>query len=122
MKKKILVVDDSKIIRQQVKMSLEKESFQVEEAEDGVQGLAVLEKVEGIALLVVDVNMPNMDGLTMVEKIKTKGTHTKIPIVMLTTEGSAEAIARAKAAGVKGWIVKPHKPEQLLLTVKKLVA
>jgi two-component system chemotaxis response regulator CheY len=121
MKRKILVIDDSRTIRQQVKATFEKESYQVEEAEDGAQGLAALDKIEGIALIVADVNMPIMDGLTMVEKIKAKGTHTKIPIVMLTTEGSPEAIARAKAAGVKGWLVKPYKPEQLLLTAKKLI-
>lgn len=122
MKKKVLIVDDSKIIRQQVKFVLEKDSFHVEEASDGVEGLAALEKIEGIALVVSDVNMPNMDGLTMVEKIKAGGKHPTLPIIMLTTEGNPELIARAKAAGVKGWIVKPHKPEQLLLTAKKLIA
>ena len=118
MAKKVLIVDDSKTIRQQVSFTLTKGGYEVVEAEDGNDGLAKLQGNPDIAMIISDVNMPNMDGLEMVEKIKASGS--KVPIVMLTTEGAADLIDRAKAAGAKGWLVKPFKPEQLVAAVNKL--
>lgn len=90
------------------------------EAEDGVQGIEKLRNEDGIAMVISDVNMPNMDGLEMVETIKKDDAINSIPIVMLTTEGSGELISRAKAAGAKGWLVKPFEPDQLIAAVNKL--
>jgi two-component system chemotaxis response regulator CheY len=118
MGKKILIVDDSRTIRQQVSFTLTKGGYQVVEAEDGVIGIDQLGKNPDIALIISDVNMPNMDGIEMVEKMKSAGT--TVPIVMLTTEGAADLIERAKAAGAKGWLVKPFKPDQLIAAVGKL--
>lgn len=120
MSKKVLIVDDSKTIRQQVSFTLTKGGFGVVEAEDGKDGLAKLSANADVAMIISDVNMPNMNGLEMVEAIKLGGKHAKLPIVMLTTEGSADLIERAKAAGAKGWLVKPFKPDQLIAVVQKL--
>jgi len=121
MGKKVLIVDDSRTIRQQVNFTLTKGGFEVVEAEDGKDGLVKLKANPDVAMIISDVNMPNMNGLEMVEAIKVDTTLAHPPIVMLTTEGSAELVDRAKAAGAKGWLVKPFKPEQLVAVVTKLV-
>lgn len=120
MGKKILIVDDSRTIRQQVTFTLSKGGYDVIEAEDGVQGIEKLKGEAGIAMVISDVNMPNMDGLEMVETIKKDTSIAQVPIIMLTTEGSGELINRAKAAGAKGWLVKPFEPDQLIAAVTKL--
>jgi two-component system chemotaxis response regulator CheY len=112
--KKILVVDDSASIRQQVTMCLNEGGYEVVEATDG---LDALEKRAGCAMVLCDINMPRMNGLEFVEQVGPTG----LPVVMLTTEGKPELVARAKKAGAKGWMVKPFKPEQLLAVVNKLV-
>lgn len=122
MGKKILIVDDSKTIRQQVNFTLVKSGFEVLEAVDGLDGIAKLKDNADVAMIISDVNMPNMDGLTMCEKINSDAAIRKVPIVMLTTEGAAELIERAKRAGAKGWLVKPFKPEDLIAAVTKLTA
>ena len=118
MGKKIMIVDDSKTIRQQVSFTLSKGGYEVLEAEDGAEGLEKAKSQSDIAMIISDVNMPNMNGLEMVEAIKEAGITT--PVIMLTTEGAADLIERAKAAGAKGWLVKPFKPEQLVAAVGKL--
>lgn len=120
MRKKILIVDDSRTIRQQVSITLNKGGFDVVEAEDGRDGIAKLRGHADVSLIISDVNMPNMNGLEMVEAINADSKLPHPPIVMLTTEGSAELIERAKKAGAKGWLVKPFKPEQLVEVVSKL--
>ena len=122
MGKKILIVDDSRTIRQQVNFTLTKGGYEVIEAEDGCDGIAKLKANKDVAMIISDVNMPNMNGLEMCEAIKADGTHAGVPIVMLTTEGSGDLINRAKAAGAKGWLVKPFKPDQLIAAVAKLTA
>ena len=121
MGKKILIVDDSRTIRQQVTFTLSKGGYDVVEAEDGVQGIEKLKGESDIAMVISDVNMPNMDGLEMIETIH-KDSITSAPIIMLTTEGSGDLISRAKAAGAKGWLVKPFEPDQLISAVNKLTA
>jgi two-component system chemotaxis response regulator CheY len=122
MSKKILIVDDSKTIRQQVNFTLAKAGFQVVEAEDGNDGLNKLKTTSDIALVISDVNMPNMNGIEMLEAIRATGNFASLPIIMLTTEGGQELIERAKQAGAKGWLVKPFKPEQLVAAATKLAA
>lgn len=120
MGKKIMIVDDSKTIRQQVSFTLQKGGYEVVEAEDGKDGLAKLQASPDIAMVISDVNMPNMNGLEMVEAIRADAKISGIPVVMLTTEGATDLIDRAKKAGAKGCLVKPFKPEQLVAAVQKL--
>ncbi len=119
---KILVVDDSSTVRDEVSTFLKSSGLDVITAVDGKDGLAKLKSDPGIKLVVADVNMPNMDGLTMVEKIRSELKNTAVNLIMLTTESSPNMKERGKAAGVKGWIVKPFKGAAVLETFKKLVA
>ncbi len=120
MSKKILIVDDSSTVRQQLNFTLSKDGFTVVEAEDGVDGLSKSAANPDIVVIISDVNMPNMNGLDFLKNIKEKGVTA--PVIMLTTEGSADLIAKAKSYGAKGWMVKPFNPEQLIAAVKKLAA
>jgi two-component system chemotaxis response regulator CheY len=116
----ILVVDDSSTVRNAVGDFLKANGLSVAFAEDGRDGLSKLKTDPSIKLIVCDVNMPNMDGLTMAEKVRGElGNHT-VNIIMLTTENSPVMKERGKAAGIKGWIVKPFKGEAVIATFKKL--
>jgi two-component system chemotaxis response regulator CheY len=117
----VLVVDDSATVRQQVSAALTQSGFQVREASDGVEGKSRIE-AGGIDCVICDVNMPNKNGIEMVEEVKSSAAHKKLPIVMLTTEGAKELIERAKKAGACGWIVKPFKADLLVAAVQKLVS
>lgn len=117
----ILIVDDSATVRQQVGVALAQAGYQVEEAADGVQGKARIEAGD-ISCVICDVNMPNKNGIQMVEEVRSNPSHADVPIVMLTTEGAPDLIQKAKKAGASGWIVKPFKADMLVAAVKKLVA
>jgi two-component system chemotaxis response regulator CheY len=122
---RILVVDDSVVLRASVKFALAKASLQVVEAQDGVAGLAALTDMaktgERPAMIITDVNMPRMDGITFVTEVKKNTTFRFVPILVLTTESQADKKAQGKAAGASGWLVKPFNDEQLLEVVKKFV-
>ncbi|WP_425401000.1 response regulator [Aeoliella sp.] len=115
----VLVVDDSATVRQQVSAALTQVGMRVIEAVDGADGAAKI-SAGGIDVVVSDVNMPNKNGIEMVAEIKQDARFSALPIIMLTTEGARELIAKAKAAGASGWIVKPFKANMLIATVKKL--
>jgi two-component system, chemotaxis family, chemotaxis protein CheY len=117
---KILVVDDSAMVRKQVERALSSAGFIVLEAGDGADALTKLEASPETKLIVCDVNMPRMNGIEFLEHLGAAGI--VIPVVMLTTEGQAELIQRAKTLGAKGWIVKPFKPELLVAAARKLTA
>ncbi|MFJ9449079.1 MULTISPECIES: response regulator [unclassified Herbaspirillum] len=117
----ILVVDDSSTVRAEVGDFLKKNGLDVALAVDGRDGLVKLKGDPSIKLVVSDVNMPNMDGLTMAEKIRSELGNAAVNIIMLTTENSPIMKERGKAAGIKGWIVKPFKGDAVLATFKKLV-
>jgi two-component system, chemotaxis family, chemotaxis protein CheY len=117
---KVLVVDDSSTVRDEVAGYLKNSGLDVATAVDGRDGLAKLRADSGIRLIVSDVNMPNMDGLTMVEKIRSELGNQSVNVIMLTTESSPAMKERGKAAGVKGWIVKPFKGDAVIATFKKL--
>ena len=119
---KILVVDDSSTVRDEVAGFLTKSGLDVATAFDGKDGLAKIKGDPGIKLVLCDINMPNMDGLTMVEKVRGELANSAVNIIMLTTEGSPNMKERGKAAGIKGWIVKPFKGEAVLESIKKLAA
>ncbi len=119
---KILVVDDSSTVRDEVAGFLKKSGLDVTTAVDGKDGLVKIKADSGIKLVLCDINMPNMDGLTMVEKVRGELGNKTVNIIMLTTESSANMKERGKAAGIKGWIVKPFKGDAVLESIKKLVA
>ena len=117
---KVLVIDDSLMVRQQVGRALTSAGFSIAEATDGVEALQKLASTPDTRLIVCDINMPRMSGIEFLERLRQEGR--AIPVVMLTTEGQPELIQRAKALGAKGWIVKPFKPELLVAAAKKLTA
>ena len=110
----ILVVDDSNTMREIVSTFLKQNGFEVALANDGRDGLKQLQQDAGIKLVVSDINMPNMDGLTMAEKIRTELGNSAVRIVMLTTEDNASMRARGKEIGITGWIVKPFRGDAVL--------
>ena len=119
--KKILIVDDSKTIRQQVNFTLTKGGFEIVEAEDGKDGLAKLKLAAGsVALVISDVNMPNMDGISFVKEAKKLASYKFTPVIMLTTESQDSKKQEGQAAGAKAWVVKPFQPQQMLAAVAKL--
>lgn len=117
----ILVVDDSDAVRNEVSGFLTDNGFDVATAVDGKDGLTKAGADSGLKLIFADVNMPNMDGLTMVEKIRGDQGNSGVNIIMLTTESDASMKDRGKAAGVKGWIVKPFNGANVLDAVKSMV-
>lgn len=120
MTKCILVVDDSETVRQVLQMTLVNAGFDVVAAEDGVDALNKLSDAQ-VDMLITDLNMPNMDGLELIKKVREEGAHRFTPIVMLTTESSEAKKLAGREAGASGWIVKPFKPEQLLKVVKMVL-
>lgn len=121
MSKLILVVDDSSSLRTVVRLALQGAGYDVLEASDGVQALESLEKTGRVNLIVSDVNMPRMDGITFVHQLKAHPRHRFTPVMMLTTEDQTCMIERGRAAGAKAWLVKPFRPPQLLDAVARLV-
>jgi two-component system chemotaxis response regulator CheY len=120
MSRRVLIVDDSATIRQQVRQALSQAGFEVVEAADGVEGVTKIRTDSLIAAVICDINMPRKSGLELIEEIKAGGANSHVPIVMLTTEGQPALVQRAKAAGAKGWIVKPFKPNLLVAAMQKL--
>lgn len=116
----ILAVDDSASMRQMVSFTLKGAGFDVIEAEDGVDALT---KAQGktFDLVLTDVNMPNMDGITLVKELRSLPAFKFTPMLMLTTESAGDKKAAGKAAGATGWIVKPFNPDQLLNTIKRVL-
>jgi two-component system chemotaxis response regulator CheY len=119
--KRILVVDDSPSVRQQVGMALRQAGYAVEEATDGVEGISKLSSAPGIGLVITDVNMPRMNGLEMIEKVKGDKRNVSLPIIMLTSEGKAYLVDRGRKAGATAWIIKPFKADLLLAAIRKLL-
>ncbi|MBK8394491.1 MAG: response regulator [Leptospiraceae bacterium] len=120
MSKKILIIDDSAVFRKVVSMNLKHAGYEVIEAIDGVDALAKLPTVKP-NLIVCDVNMPNMDGLTFVSRVRADEENRFIPIIMLTTESQEDKKRKGMEAGAKAWLVKPFAPEQLLTAISKLM-
>jgi two-component system chemotaxis response regulator CheY len=117
---KVLVVDDSNSIRDMVSFTLKSAGYETVEAKDGQDGL---NKAQGARfdLVISDVNMPIMDGITLCQELRKLPSFKFTPILMLTTESSGDMKMRGKAAGATGWLVKPFNPEKLLATIKRVV-
>lgn len=117
----ILAVDDSASMRQMVSFTLKGAGYEVVEAADGVEALNIA-KTRSVNLVITDVNMPNMDGISLIKELRALPSYKFTPLLMLTTESGADKKQQGKAAGATGWIVKPFNPEQLLNTVKKVIS
>jgi len=120
MAKTILTVDDSASIRQMVKFTLSKEGYSIIEASDGQDALTKISGVK-VDMVITDLNMPNMDGITLIKQLRAKPEFRFTPIIMLTTESQDSKKTEGKAAGATGWIVKPFQPEQLVTVTKKVL-
>ena len=122
MGKKIIVIDDSQTIREQVGTALRQAGFEIVEAVDGVDGSEVIARTPDAALVICDVNMPNRGGLELLEGLRKEDRLKALPVLMLTTEGQPQLIERARKNGAKGWLVKPFKADLLLAAVRKLTS
>lgn len=116
----ILAVDDSASMRQMVRYTLEGAGYRVVQAADGIEALEFA-KSHGVDLVLTDVNMPRMDGITLVRALRTLDTYRLTPMLVLTTESGQDTKQRGKEAGATGWIVKPFNPDQLLATIARVL-
>ncbi|OJV13680.1 MAG: response regulator [Alphaproteobacteria bacterium 33-17] len=119
MTKIAMTVDDSKTMRDMLAFTLAQNGFQVLQAEDGVQAISVLDNKK-VDVIITDLNMPNMDGLTLIKKLRENPTYKFTPILMLTTESDDTKKSEGKAAGATGWLVKPFNPEKLMQVISKV--
>ena len=116
----VLTVDDSSSVRVAIRIALSGAGYSVAEAENGADGIRKAD-AGAYDLIITDLNMPVMDGLTMIETLRRNPTHAGVPIIFLTTESDADLKQRAKAAGATGWLTKPFDAEQLVRIVKKVL-
>ncbi len=118
--KKILAVDDSSSIRKMVEFSLKSKGFQVTSAGDGQEALEMLAK-EAFDAIILDINMPRLDGFGFLKKIKADHAYAAIPVMMLTTEGQEEDKKTAMSLGARDYLVKPFKPSELIALTEKIL-
>ena len=116
----ILTVDDSASIRMTTKIALSNAGYTVTEAVDGADGIAKL-SAGAFDLIVTDLNMPNMDGLTMIRELRKMPAHTGVPVIFLPPESDGEIKSQAKAEGATGWLTKPFDPENLVKIARKVL-
>ncbi|PXA88683.1 two-component system response regulator [Nostoc sp. 3335mG] len=116
----ILAVDDSASLRMAIRIALTGAGYTVTEAGDGVEGLAKASATK-FDMIVTDLNMPNMDGLSMIRELRKQPAQAGVPIIFLTTESDPEMKNQAKAAGATGWLVKPFVPDQLVKVARKVL-
>ena len=121
MSKTVLIVDDSATMRQMVNFTLTGAGFTVVEAGDGVDAVKKLTAGTKPNLVITDLNMPNMDGISLIKEIRKMGTLKFTPIIILTTESTDDKKKEGQAAGATGWIVKPFNPEQMLKVIAKVL-
>ena len=119
MKKKVMTVDDSRTMREMVAFTLKGAGYDVVEAPDGQQAFNTLSATK-VDLVIADLNMPVMDGLTLIRKLRATTQYRTTPILMLTTEADEKKKADGRAAGATGWIVKPFDPAKLISVVQKV--
>lgn len=121
MGKTVLVVDDSSTMRQMVAYTLTSAGYEVVEAGNGKEAVSKLNAGTKPALVVTDLNMPEMDGITLITEIRKMAAFKFTPILMLTTESTDDKKKAGQAAGATGWIVKPFNPEQMLKVIQKVL-
>jgi two-component system chemotaxis response regulator CheY len=120
MSKRILAVDDSASMRHMVGVTLRGAGYEVVEAADGAEALEYA-RLHAVDLVLADVNMPRMDGITLVAHLRTLPSYHLTPLLLLTTESSPQSKLQGKQAGATGWMVKPFHPEQLLATLERVL-
>ena len=121
MTKSILTVDDSVSMREMVKFTLTEAGYSVLEAEDGIEALSIAE-ANDVEAVIADVHMPNMDGISLISRLRALPGYKLMPILMLTTDADSELKQQAADAGATGWLVKPFSPDRLLATVRRVLA
>lgn len=121
MSKHILIVDDSKTVRNLVAFIMKKEGFKVTTAEDGLDGLEKLYSAEHVDLIISDVNMPRMDGFTFIKTVREQEAYRDLPIVVLSTEGQEKDIQMGMSLGANLYMVKPAQPEKMVKNIKMLL-
>jgi two-component system chemotaxis response regulator CheY len=121
MSKTALVVDDSPTMRQMVAFTLTNAGFDVVEAEDGTDAVNKVAAGPKVDIVVTDLNMPKMDGITLIKELRKLPAFKFTPILMLTTESADDKKVQGKAAGATGWIVKPFNPELMLKVIAKVL-
>ncbi|MEJ1990761.1 MAG: response regulator [Maritimibacter sp.] len=114
----VLAVDDSRTMRDMVRIALTGAGIDAHLAEDGVHGLEVLEEIETPDAIITDINMPRLDGFGFIDAVRSMEDYRAIPILVLTTESAAELKTRAREAGATGWIVKPFDPAKLVKALR----
>ena len=121
MSKHILIVDDSKTVRNLVAFILKAEGFKVTTAEDGLDGLEKLYAMESVDLILSDINMPRMDGFTFIAQVREQDIYKDIPIIILSTEGEERDIRKGIQLGANLYMVKPAQPEKMVRNIKMLL-
>ena len=119
MKGNILIADDSSAIRQAMRYILEQEGYNVTEAVNGADCIGKIQ--EDTDLIISDVNMPEMDGVTMLETVRKSGPRKTIPIIMVTTVSQEEMKQKGKEMGATAWLLKPFKHEELIAVINKVI-
>ena len=119
---RVLTVDDSTSMRQMIKFTLQNARFDVFEASDGVQACEWAKQNEPADVVLADINMPNMDGLTLLKELRKLSGYQKTPVLMLTTDSSRDRKQLGRETGATGWIVKPFNPDQLVQTIQKVLS
>jgi two-component system, chemotaxis family, chemotaxis protein CheY len=117
--KTILTVDDSRTMRDMLRLALAAAGYRVVQAVDGIDGLERLD-TEGADVIITDINMPNLDGLGFIERVRGSLRHRATPILVLTTESEPDMKDRARKAGATGWIVKPFNPGKLVDAIRRV--
>lgn len=117
---KCLAIDDSSTVRLALKLVLESQGYKMEMAYDGEEAMRKIRISSNFDLIVTDINMPNMDGITFIREIRKLASYSSTPILIVSTESKPEKVEEGKSAGANGWIKKPFKPNELISTLKKI--
>ena len=121
MQKHVLIIDDSKTIRNLVAFGHKSEGDRTSTAEDGLDGIEKLYNIDPVDLIIVDVNMPRMDGFTFIKTVRTQDAYKDIPIIVLSTEGQEKDIQKGMSLGANLYMVKPAQPEKMVRNIKMLL-
>ncbi|HOJ49226.1 MAG TPA: response regulator [Spirochaetota bacterium] len=119
--KRVLVIDDSNVIKANTESIITKNGFEFEHAFDGKEAINILKAGFEPNIIICDINMPNMDGLEFLEWVKNEDNFKFIPVVMLTTETEIQLMQKAKKLGASGWIIKPFDEDTLIEVIKKFI-
>lgn len=120
MTKMVLTVDDSKTMRDMLRLALSEAGINVVQADDGVHGCEVMNAQEKFDVIITDINMPRLDGYGFIDQVRKHPRHKATPVLVLTTESEASKKERAKQAGATGWIVKPFDPVKLIAAIRRV--